>query len=134
MTLFRIMQEQLNILTHADAEHISIEILQAGSQLTSAWPTTAWTYNKNAGDGITNINRPHLQWSGRIPLFSAKGRMPYGSKLSIQISIGFGLSLQLSHPFGNSACEVNRMQVHRTGQVHKFRCADPCFLFAGQCR
>lgn len=78
MTLFRIMQEQLNnILTHAAARHISIAVQQAGSVLSLTVADDGKGFDiqqKRMGIGITNIiNRAEI-FNGQVAFHSSPGK------------------------------------------------------------
>lgn len=78
MTLFRIIQEQLNnILTHAEAENISITIQQSDDLLSLCVADDGKGFDvqqKRAGIGITNIiNRAEI-FNGHVDIDSAPGK------------------------------------------------------------
>lgn len=88
MTLFRIMQEQLNnILTHAEAGRINIGIKQTGSSLTLSVADDGKGFDiqeKRTGIGITNIiNRAEI-FNGQVAFHSSPGK---GCRMVVSFSI-----------------------------------------------
>lgn len=78
MTLFRIIQEQLNnILTHAAAEQITISLQQSGDMLTLGVADDGKGFDvqqKRMGIGITNIiNRAEI-FNGQVAIHSSAGK------------------------------------------------------------
>ena len=88
MTLFRIIQEQLNnILTHAEAGHISISIQQQENTLSLCVSDDGKGFDvqqKRMGIGITNIiNRAEI-FNGQVDIDSAPGK---GCRITVNFKI-----------------------------------------------
>ncbi len=88
MTLFRIIQEQLNnILTHAEAANITITIHQQGDALSLSVEDDGKGFDvhqKRMGIGITNIiNRAEI-FNGQVDIHSAPGQ---GCRIQVSFTI-----------------------------------------------